>query len=121
LLVWDIGTVGTSVFVAFWIGSCDIGDGDYVLFCGERNKAYDEQEAKIGCLMKSIAGWLVKVKIDISIEEIFGAPRGIRTPDTLFRRQMLYPLSYGCFSGIVSSVSIQEKSKIREVFSANVW
>ena len=30
-----------------------------------------------------------------------GAPRGTRTPDTLFRRQMLYPLSYGCITPIL--------------------
>ena len=27
--------------------------------------------------------------------ELFGTPRGIRTPDTQFRRLVLYPLSYG--------------------------
>jgi site-specific DNA recombinase len=30
-----------------------------------------------------------------SREDNYGAPRGDRTPDPLFRRQMLYPLSYG--------------------------
>jgi hypothetical protein len=34
-----------------------------------------------------------------------GAPRGIRTPDTRFRRPMLYPLSYGCFTQIISPAS----------------
>jgi hypothetical protein len=33
------------------------------------------------------------------------APRGIRTPDTRFRRPMLYPLSYGCNKSIIAEAA----------------
>jgi hypothetical protein len=75
LIDWDIETVGTGVFGG-WLfetlrhaflsfsGLGPVAFGAGVLFCpcSERDEVYDECEAKIGCFMRSIAGWLVDVK-----------------------------------------------------------